>query len=212
LTVVVNQGLDDPRVAQGGRPDQLARFGVVGLTAASVHFSIVVILVQNELFVPLVANIVAFLISFQVSYWGHRRFTFPGSVTQHREAYSKLVFLQLANLAANEGSEAMNQENSSFAKRWLQAPFFSARGYVSRAVLISLVFAVCHFLGWRELTTFLSGSTASPDMSIKTSGTMGVVYMLTYFGFVLAVPVLLIGAGLVSFFERFFTPTNLPPS
>ena len=82
---------------------QLARFGVVGLTAASVHFSIVVILVQNELFVPLAANVVAFLISFQVSYWGHRRFTFPGSVTQHREAYSKLVLLQLANLAANEG-------------------------------------------------------------------------------------------------------------
>lgn len=82
---------------------QLTRFGIVGLFAATVHFSIVVILVQNGLFVPLSANLVALLISIQVSYWGHRRFTFPETVSRHREAYSKLIFVQLANMAANEG-------------------------------------------------------------------------------------------------------------
>lgn len=83
--------------------NQLTRFGAVGVTAATIHFCLVVLLVQHASLHPLMANVAAFLVSFQVSYWGHRRFTFPQTITLHREAYSKLILLQLANLAANEG-------------------------------------------------------------------------------------------------------------
>jgi putative flippase GtrA len=81
---------------------QLFRFGMVGLTAAAIHFCTVVLLVQNGFYAPLVANVIAFLISFQMSYWGHRLWTFSDTVTLHREAYSKLIMVQVLNLAASE--------------------------------------------------------------------------------------------------------------
>lgn len=81
---------------------QLCRFGVVGLAAAAFHFSIVVGLVQTFAFAPLVANVFAFFISFQMSYWGHRRITFSGTAVLHREAYPKLVLVQVLTFCANE--------------------------------------------------------------------------------------------------------------
>lgn len=81
---------------------QLFRFGMVGLTAAAIHFSIVVFLVQHFSYMPLVANAVAFLFSFQVSYWGHRTFTFNESEVLHRAAMPKLLLIQVFNFFANE--------------------------------------------------------------------------------------------------------------
>lgn len=81
---------------------QLFRFGLVGLTAAAIHFAIVVAIVQTFAYEPLVANIFAFFISFQASYFGHRRFTFTGTTEVHSVAFSKLLVLQIFNFAANE--------------------------------------------------------------------------------------------------------------
>lgn len=81
---------------------QIMRFGVVGTTAATIHFLIVVSLVQFGSLAPLVANVFAFLISFQASYWGHRLWTFNQSATMHREAFPKLLFIQIINFSANE--------------------------------------------------------------------------------------------------------------
>jgi putative flippase GtrA len=81
---------------------QLCRFGLVGIVAALMHFSIVVTLVQTWHMHPLVANIVGFLFSFQLSFWGHRLWTFSDSEAPHRVAYPKLLTVQLINLAANE--------------------------------------------------------------------------------------------------------------
>lgn len=81
---------------------QLFRFGIVGLTAASLHFVIVVLLVQYKFLLPLAANVVGFLISFQVSYWGHRTWTFNHSVALHRIAFPKLFTIQVVNLILNE--------------------------------------------------------------------------------------------------------------
>jgi len=81
---------------------QLFRFGIVGLTAAALHFSIVVMLVQTWLFMPLVANIFGFAAGFQVSYWGHRMWTFSETVTSHRVALPRLLIVQAINLLANE--------------------------------------------------------------------------------------------------------------
>lgn len=81
---------------------QFCRFGIVGLTAAIVHYCIVVELVQKIAMQPLIANIFAFLIAFQISYWGHRLWTFQDSSVLHRNAFPRLLFLQTINFAANE--------------------------------------------------------------------------------------------------------------
>lgn len=81
---------------------QIARFLSVGVTAAAVHFTMVVILVQIFHYAPLIANVGAFVVSFQVSYWGHRQWTFSDTEVLHREAYPKLVMLQVFNFCMNE--------------------------------------------------------------------------------------------------------------
>lgn len=81
---------------------QIARFLIVGGTAAAVHFSVVIMLVHFFDYAPLIANVGGFMVSFQVSYWGHRVWTFADTVTLHREAYPKLVTVQLVNFALNE--------------------------------------------------------------------------------------------------------------
>lgn len=81
---------------------QLTRFGIVGITAAACHFSIVVSLVQFAKLLPLIANVFAFAISFQVSYWGHRAWTFKLSTAKHSTALPKLLFVQVVNFTINE--------------------------------------------------------------------------------------------------------------
>lgn len=82
---------------------QIMRFGIVGVIASLVHFSCVVFFVQLLHWQPLIANIVGFSIGVQVSYWGHRTFTFRDSDASHRVAYPRLVTLQAGNFIANEG-------------------------------------------------------------------------------------------------------------
>lgn len=82
---------------------QLIRFGIIGLCAAAVHFGILIALVEIKHFNPLVANIFAFFISFQISYWGHRSWTFYGTTVSHRIAFPKLLLIGSTNFAANEG-------------------------------------------------------------------------------------------------------------
>lgn len=81
---------------------QLCRFGIVGVLAAAVHLGIVVAIVQNFHIAPLIANVFAFAISFQCSYWGHRYWTFNALEVPHTLALPKLLFIQIANFAANE--------------------------------------------------------------------------------------------------------------
>ncbi len=81
---------------------QIMRFFSVGVLAAAVHFSVVVLLVQKFAYAPLIANIGGFLVSFQVSYFGHRLWTFSDTIIDHREAYLKLVMVQVLNFALNE--------------------------------------------------------------------------------------------------------------
>lgn len=81
---------------------QLLRFGLVGVSAASIHFGTVIILVQKFLLLPLVANVFGFLVSFQVSYWGHRLWTFRRTTIMHSATFPKLLLVQLLNLSLNE--------------------------------------------------------------------------------------------------------------
>lgn len=54
---------------------EIAGFGGVGIAAAGVHLCVVWLLVGSAGVSPLVANPVAFLLAFSVSYLGHRRLT-----------------------------------------------------------------------------------------------------------------------------------------
>lgn len=81
---------------------QVMRFGIIGVIAACVHFGIVVSLVEHANIAPLIANIIAFGLAVQISYWGHRSFTFQANDVAHRIAFPKLLSVYLLALAANE--------------------------------------------------------------------------------------------------------------
>ena len=74
------------------------------------------------------------------------------------------------------------------------------RGLLVRAALFAAAFGVVHVLGWREETRFLSGTPSNV--------TLGVIYGFFYFAFVLGVPTLVIGAGVLAIVER----VGRPPS
>ena len=78
---------------------QLFRFGCVGVIAMAVHLAVVIALVPLGL-PPLWANIVAFAVAFQVSYFGHRGWTFQSS--GGRSSYGRMLMVSLASLALNE--------------------------------------------------------------------------------------------------------------
>lgn len=81
---------------------QLTRFGIVGLSAAIIHFSIVVLLVEYCQAQPLAANVIAFFTAFQVSYWGHRQWTFSGTTKRHTIAFPRLLLVSFLAFIANE--------------------------------------------------------------------------------------------------------------
>lgn len=55
---------------------RLTRFSITGGSSTAVHFCTVMLLVASRLLTPIAANIIAFLIAFSVSYFGHSRWTF----------------------------------------------------------------------------------------------------------------------------------------
>lgn len=59
---------------------QLARFTIVGLAAMTTHLLVTILLVRHTGSPPLVANLIAFGIAFQISYNGHARWTFNPQV------------------------------------------------------------------------------------------------------------------------------------
>jgi putative flippase GtrA len=82
---------------------QVLRFGIVGTTAAVVNLAIVIGLVEFKLLSPLGANIIAFAIAFQVSYFGHRLWTFSRTTNTHKTAIPRLLVISVSSFIANEG-------------------------------------------------------------------------------------------------------------
>lgn len=79
----------------------------------------------------------------------------------------------------------------------------SPRGLVARALLLAAVYVACELAGWREATTFLSGSQTGSSWSATVW--KGVAFLLAYHGAVLLAPILLIAAGLLAAWGRFGT-------
>jgi putative flippase GtrA len=79
---------------------QLFRFGVVGMAAMAVHLAVVSATVPFGLN-PLIANVLAFFVAFQISYHGHRRWTFH-SKNERSASYLRLLLVSLASFTLNE--------------------------------------------------------------------------------------------------------------
>ncbi|MFT0212553.1 GtrA family protein [Pseudomonas sp. F1_0610] len=84
---------------------QLIFFLAVGGTAALVHLLVVAALVPWFELSPLWANLVGFLLAFQVSYWGHRCLTFKAQAQQttHKQAMSKFFAVAVGSFCLNQG-------------------------------------------------------------------------------------------------------------
>lgn len=85
---------------------QMCRFGTIGVTAAIVNYLVVVLLVEIFNWQPLIANIIGFILAFQVSYWGHRLWTF--SHKQHDlQSLPKFILVAITGFICNEGMFAL---------------------------------------------------------------------------------------------------------
>ncbi|EOQ64693.1 hypothetical protein F935_00343 [Acinetobacter calcoaceticus ANC 3811] len=80
---------------------QLARFTTTGAAAALTHYSIVMILFKRNIALHY-ANLVAFLLAYWVSYFGHRIFTFKAQHISHRQTLPKFTLVAGLGFLFNE--------------------------------------------------------------------------------------------------------------
>jgi putative flippase GtrA len=82
-------------------------FIAVGCMAAAVHLIAVMLLVSQLAWHPLVANVVAWLAAFCVSFAGHWHLTFPRSGAPLARAASRFLAISAAGFAINEAAYAV---------------------------------------------------------------------------------------------------------
>lgn len=80
---------------------ELFWFGLIGISALLVHFLLVTLLVPMGL-QPLLANVVAYLLAFQVSYWGHRQKTFAAGHVCHWQTLPRFFAVASLSFLLNE--------------------------------------------------------------------------------------------------------------
>ncbi len=81
---------------------QLLKFGCIGSAAAAVHMGVVALLVPLGL-QPLLANIVGFATAFNVSYFGHRLWTFGNHTTlSHKSSMTRFWGIAVTSFSINE--------------------------------------------------------------------------------------------------------------
>ncbi|OGT30554.1 MAG: hypothetical protein A3E87_03045 [Gammaproteobacteria bacterium RIFCSPHIGHO2_12_FULL_35_23] len=93
-------------VAKHPTTHQLFRFGIVGSFAALTNFIIVVLLVEFGKLHPLTANVFAFMIAFQVSFYGHKLWTFS-SKGKHLSSLTKFLIVSGFGFCLNESLYAL---------------------------------------------------------------------------------------------------------
>jgi len=77
----------------------LMRFGGVGVLATLVHIAVAAAVFSFWTSLsPFLTNVLAFLVAFQVSLWGHRRFTF-----RRRGRSGRFLLIALTGFIANNG-------------------------------------------------------------------------------------------------------------
>ncbi|WP_107991237.1 GtrA family protein [Breoghania corrubedonensis] len=86
-----------------------SRFGIVGLAATAVHAGVALGLAMPGILPPLVANTIAFLTAFAVSFAGHHFWSFPQAPQAKRRWKARLprfFLIALMGFAANSGALA----------------------------------------------------------------------------------------------------------
>jgi len=80
---------------------QIIRFGLIGLLAAIIHLTNVMLMVEFIKLHPLLANIIAFNIAFCFSYLGHKHWTFA-STRARPSSLRRFYIVALTGFALNE--------------------------------------------------------------------------------------------------------------
>ena len=96
----------------------------------------------------------------------------------------------------------MKGESHGWLRRLFAARALSPTGLVVRALLIVIVFAICHAAGLREHTTFLSGTPAAAEGSTDRSVFLGMIYIAVYLAFVLITPILALAAVFLGLWQN----------
>jgi hypothetical protein len=91
----------------------------------------------------------------------------------------------------------MNDPPPGLCARLFHARFFTPEDFVLRAGLIAVLFLVAHLAGLREFTSFISARRRGQEWAWPIVALLGTAYLLLYFGCILAVPVLLLGAAML---------------
>lgn len=81
---------------------QLFWFGVVGISAMLVHLASVALVLVPLGLPPLLANVIGFLIAFQVSHAGHRRLTFREAAAPPAQSRRRFFGVAVLSFAVNE--------------------------------------------------------------------------------------------------------------
>ncbi|HBA84980.1 MAG TPA: hypothetical protein DCZ95_12870 [Verrucomicrobia bacterium] len=87
-------------------------------------------------------------------------------------------------------------------------PLLSPTDLLARAFVVSLAFGVVHLLGWREYTSFLSGTLASNSMPSFYALFMGLTYIVLFLAFTLLAPALFFAALLARGLNLLFSQSR----
>lgn len=111
------------------------RFISVGVSALLTHWLVVILLVSGAGLPPLVANVVAFLVAFNVSYFGHRHLTFRASERSHRQTLPRFAAVAASSFLVNE------------ALYWLLLNFTPLRYDLAMLLVLGTVAGMTYLLG-----------------------------------------------------------------
>jgi hypothetical protein len=86
-------------------------------------------------------------------------------------------------------------------RRWYHAllvgRFFTPRGFVVSAAQVSALFLIMHLAGLRSCTTIFIGAVPAAGLAGRVAAGLGLAYIVFYLAFTVAVPILLVAAGLL---------------
>ena len=77
-------------------------FGLVGVAAMATQLGAVIVIVELTGLHPLSANILGFLVAFNVSYWGHRHLSFPLSDRSIKRTLPSFLGIAILSFLINE--------------------------------------------------------------------------------------------------------------
>jgi len=77
------------------------RFGIVGVLAMATHYVLVILLVTFSI-TPLIANVLAFIGAFQISYWGHSSWSFSDLSASRKDSFRRFVIISVSGFLINE--------------------------------------------------------------------------------------------------------------